>query len=196
MRAGRLTTFPNAPVTSTDEVPKAPLRTFASSRSSEAPSQSVSSSAAPSASAPPVTTDNSVNKAPPSPPPAPLMPWVAQVLEAQQAIATGDLKSAGELLKRAHGASGNGLPRTMLEHLAVATANNADPKSTCRVTGLARPRSYDLVSSQIKPVNAGRPVIALGPRGPVMSWTDAHVDAYAAAIAPLLFKPTDRKSVV
>jgi serine/threonine-protein kinase len=131
----------------------------------------------PSASAPPVTTDNSVNKPPPSPPPAPLMPWVAQVLEAQQAIATGDLKSAGELLKRAHTSSGNGLPRTMLEHLAVATANNADPKSTCRVTGLARPRSYDLVSSQIKPVNAGRPVIALGPRGPVMSWTDAHEGA-------------------
>ncbi len=151
-------------------------------------------SASASASAPPLTTDASVNRPPPSPPPAPLMPWVAQVLEAQQAIASGDLKAAGELLKKAQGSSGSGMPRTMIEHLAVASANNADPKSACRVTGLARPRSYDLVSSQIKPVPAGRPVIALGPRGAVMSWTDAHEGAehaYSVALDAALRNAVD-----
>jgi hypothetical protein len=140
------------------------------------------------------TADTSVNKPPPSPPPAPLMPWVSQVHEAQQSIATGDLKTAAELLKKAQSSSGNGLPKTMLEHLAVATANAADPKATCRVTGLARPRSYDLVSSQIKPVPAGRPAIALGPRGPVMTWTDAHEGAehaYTVALDPALRNAID-----
>ncbi|MFO0761198.1 MAG: protein kinase [Byssovorax sp.] len=131
-------------------------------------------SAASSASASPSSSmDASVNKPPPAPP-SPLMPWVGQVLEAQQAIASGDLRAAAELLKKAQSASGHGLPRTLLEHLGAAPP---DPKAPCHITGLGRPRSYDLVSSQVKPVPAGRPAIALGPRGPVVTWTDIHEGA-------------------
>jgi serine/threonine-protein kinase len=104
-------------------------------------------------------------------PEAPAPAWMTQVREAQQAIASGDVKVAHKLLKEAFDrASGHGLPRTMMEHLAAATAGGG----SCRLTGLARPRSYDLASASMKPLPAGRPSIAVTPKGAVITWTDAH----------------------
>jgi eukaryotic-like serine/threonine-protein kinase len=105
------------------------------------------------------------------------LPWMPQIREAQQAIAAGELKAASRLLKEATDKSGgHGIPRTMNEHVQVAMSP-ANDKAPCRLAGLARPRTYDLVSTSIKSVGAGRPAITFGARGPVMIWTDAHEGA-------------------
>ncbi|HEY4117674.1 MAG TPA: serine/threonine-protein kinase [Byssovorax sp.] len=110
------------------------------------------------------------------------LPWEPTVREAQQAIATGDLKNALKLLKDAFEKGGHGVPRTMMEHVAVALSSG--DKAACKLTGLARPRTYDLAAGG-KSVNAGRPSIVVGPKGPVIAWTDAHEGsehAYAVAL--------------
>jgi eukaryotic-like serine/threonine-protein kinase len=78
-----------------------------------------------------------------------------------------------KLFKDAFDKGGHGVPRTMLEHVQVAISGAA-AKAPCTLTGLGRPRSYDLFALQPRRVAAGRPSIALGPRGPVMTWTDTH----------------------
>jgi serine/threonine-protein kinase len=98
---------------------------------------------------------------------------MTQVREGQQALAGGDLKLASKLLKDAFDRSGgHGVPRTLLEHVAVAVTS-AD-KVPCHLTGLARPRTYDLGSPAARAVPAGRPSIALTARGVVVTWTDGH----------------------
>src|SRR5512132_1656544 len=95
--------------------------------------------------------------------------------EAQQAIAAGDLKGAAKLLKDSFDKGGHGAPRTMLDHVNVAIAGAGDAKAACKLTGLARPRSYDLGLTQpVRPIAAGRPDIVYGAQGAVVTWTDAH----------------------
>jgi serine/threonine-protein kinase len=146
------------------------------------PPPAASASASASVKAPPVATDAGV----PSPPPvaeAPSPSWMTYVRDGQQAIAAGDLKQAQKLFKEAFDkGGGHGVPRTMLEHVAVAAGTPAG--STCRLTGLARPRFHDLASSA-RPPAAGRPSIAVGPKGAVITWTDAHEGAEHAYTAAL-----------
>ena len=124
--------------------------------------------AAPTASAAPSATPSAAPRAD-----LPLPPWMPQVREGQQAIASGDLKKAAKLLKEAFDkGGGHGVPRTMLEHVSVALASG--DRAPCRLSGLGRPRAYDLATPPPRVVAAGRPSIAFGPRGPVMVWTDAH----------------------
>jgi len=103
----------------------------------------------------------------------PTLPWRPLVAEAQATLSTGDLKGTLKTLKDAFDKGGHGVPRTMLEHLQVAISGAA-AKAKCSLTGLARPRSYDLGSAQPRRVAAGRPWISLGQRGSVMTWTDPH----------------------
>ncbi len=128
-----------------------------------------------------------------TPPPSSTLPWRPIVAEAQATLATGDHKGALKLLKDAFDKGGHGVPRTMLEHVQVAISADA-AKSPCSLTGLARPRSYDLGSAQPRRVQAGRPWIALGPRGPIMTWTDTHEGAehaYAVALDEALRPVSD-----
>src|SRR5262249_1195690 len=92
--------------------------------------------------------------------------------EAQGAIANNDLKNGLKLLKDAFEKGGHGVPRTMMDHVAAAVSGAAE-KGACKLTGLARPRTYDLVSNP-KSVPPGPPSIPLGPKGPMIAWTDAH----------------------
>ena len=109
---------------------------------------------------------------------APMVPWMRQVQEAQLAIANGDLKGAAKLLKDSFDKGGHGMPRTLLDHLNVAIAGASDAKAGCRLTGLARPRAYDLgVTQPVRPVGSGRPDIVYGARGAVVTWTDPHEGA-------------------
>jgi eukaryotic-like serine/threonine-protein kinase len=99
--------------------------------------------------------------------------WMTLVREAQAAIAAGDLNQATSLLKDASGKSGgHGIPRTLSEHLQVAMASG--DRGACRLTGLGRPRSYDLAAPAPRRAESGRPSIVVGPRGPVVMWDDAH----------------------
>ena len=107
-----------------------------------------------------------------------LAPWMRQVQDAQQAIVAGDLKGAAKMLKDSFDKGGHGAPRTMLDHLNVAIAGASDAKATCKLTGLSRPRSYDLgVTQPVRPIAAGRPDIVYGAQGAVITWTDAHEGA-------------------
>jgi eukaryotic-like serine/threonine-protein kinase len=102
-----------------------------------------------------------------------LPPWMPQVREGQQAIAEGRLKDAARLLKEAFDkGGGHGVPRTMLEHVSAALSSGTH--APCHLAGLARPRMFDLATPPPRSVPAGRPSIAVGPRGPVIVWTDAH----------------------
>jgi serine/threonine-protein kinase len=132
----------------------------------------VDTSAVPSAN-PSVDTSTTASSARPPVAEAPMPSWMNLVREGQQAIASGDLKQANKLLKDAFDkGAGHGVPRVMLEHLGVATAK--DSAGACRLTGLGRPRSYDLSSASARVVPAGRPTIVMGTKGPVVSWTDTH----------------------
>jgi serine/threonine-protein kinase len=114
----------------------------------------------------------------PVPTPTALAPWMHQVHEAQLAIASGDLKGAAKLLKDSFDKGGHGMPRTLLDHLNVAIAGASDAKASCKLTGLARPRSYDLGAAQpVRPIASGRPDIIYSAHGAVLTWTDPHEGA-------------------
>jgi serine/threonine-protein kinase len=135
-------------------------------------SASTSASVAPPASASGEPSAVQSARAPVVEPPPAVPVWVPLVRDGQQALATGDLKGASKLFKEAFDrGGGHGVPRTLLEHLAVASASG--DRAACKLTGLARPRAYD-VAAGARVVPAGRPSIAIGPKGPVMTWTDAH----------------------
>jgi serine/threonine-protein kinase len=140
-------------------------------------SASASSSASPSAN-PPVDTSATAS-ARPVITEAPLPAWMASVREGQAAIATGDLKLAQKYMKEAFDkGGGHGVPRTMLEHLSVAATSAATDRGACKLTGLARPRTFDLgMPASARPVGSGRPSITMGPRGAVITWNDAHDSA-------------------
>ncbi len=116
-----------------------------------------------------------------------VLPWRPMVGEAQQLVAQDNLKGAAKVLADAFEKGGSGVPKTLREQAQVALA--IDAKAPCRVTGLARPRTYDLATATPKYVGAGRPSIAVGSRGPLMTWTDAHEGsehAYAVALDPAM----------
>ena len=138
------------------------------------PAQPLSSASATTSAAPPP----SANAVRPAQTMAPLASWMRPVQEAQLAISNGDLKGAAKLLKDSFDKGGHGLPRTLLDHLNVAIAGLSDAKATCQLTGLARPRSYDLgVTQPVRPNASGRPDIVYGAHGAVLTWTDAHEGA-------------------
>ena len=130
-------------------------------------------SAAPTTSSTAPRVDASSARATPTAPS--LASWMRPMQEAQQAIAAGDLKGAAKLLKDSFDKGGHGAPRTMLDHVNVAIAGAGDAKAACKLTGLSRPRSYDLgVTQPVRPIAAGRPDIVYGAQGAVITWTDAH----------------------
>ena len=114
--------------------------------------------------------------------------WMPMVREAQETLANGDLKGALKTLKEAYGSGGHGVPRTMMEQVQIGL-NAAASKAPCSLTGIARPRTFDLEpgAQTGKPaqIPTGRPAIARGPQGPVMVWTDAHAGSDRAYTALL-----------
>ncbi len=143
--------------------PQVPAAPSASAKVVLAPASATGSASAPvNASAAPVHT---------AAPESPGLPWVSVLREGQGALAAGDPKGAARLFKEAYDkGSGHGVARNLMEHL---TAGGGE-KAPCHLTAIGRPRSYDLVSPAPRAVPATRPSIVLGPKGPVMSWTDAH----------------------
>ncbi len=133
-----------------------------------------SASATTSATVPPISSSG----VPPAKGATAMAPWMKQVQEAQVAITNGDLKGAAKLLKDSFDKGGHGLPRTLLDHLNVAIAGATDARASCKLTGLARPRSYDLgVTQPVRPSASGRPDIVYGTHGAVLTWTDPHEGA-------------------
>ncbi|WP_437754069.1 serine/threonine protein kinase [Sorangium sp. So ce1389] len=146
----------------------------------------VSSSAAPSRS-PAAPSSSAVADVPAraeAPVEPPGLPWPPLVAQAQESIAAGDLKAALRHLKDAQEKGNHAVPRTLIEHVQVAS-KEASGKAPCRLTGLARPRTHDLVREGGRAIGASRPSIALGPRGAVVTWTDSHEGSEHAYTAML-----------
>ncbi len=99
------------------------------------------------------------------------LPFRPLLSEAQLALAAGDLTKGSERMDRAFEMGGHGLPRTMKEHLVHALDASAKG-ATCKLRGLGRPRTYDLVEDKVRIIAASRPSIAVGPQGPVVVWTE------------------------
>lgn len=99
------------------------------------------------------------------------LPFRPMLSEAQAAIAAGDLVKGSERMDRAFEMGGHGLPRTMKEHL-VQALEASTKGATCKLRGLGRPRTYDLVEDKVRIIAASRPSIAIGPQGPVVVWTE------------------------
>ena len=94
-------------------------------------------------------------------------PYALQIASAQQWLSKGGSENALKMFKEAFNNGGTGVARSLLNQAAVAL-----PKSdgACRLTGLARPRPYDIT------VMSSRPTLALTPNGPVVAWVDNHQD--------------------
>ncbi len=92
-------------------------------------------------------------------------PYALQIGSAQKLLAEGRLESAVAMFKEAFNNGGTGVARGLLNHAGVALPKSDGP---CRVTGLARPRPFDVV------VMSSRPSIALSPLGPIAVWVDNH----------------------
>jgi serine/threonine-protein kinase len=114
--------------------------------------------------------------------------WMPMVRDAQETLANGDLKGAFKMLKEAYDKGGHGVPRTMLEQVQIGM-NAAAGKAPCSLTGIGRPRTYDLdpaaPGGKVTLFAGGRPSIARGPQGPVVAWTDAHAGSERAYTALL-----------
>ncbi len=132
-----------------------------------APSASASEGALQPSSADPVTSASA----------APLLPhdnglpFRPLIAEAQDLIAKGDHEAARAKIKQAVELGNHHTPQTFQQHLeTVKTGNKNAP--LCALTGLGRPRSYDLMEEKVKSVSATRPSIAVGKSGAVMVWTE------------------------
>ncbi|WP_437598016.1 serine/threonine-protein kinase [Sorangium sp. So ce590] len=134
---------------------------------------------APSSSAPTAVPARADAKAEP-----PGLPWPPLVAQAQESIAAGDLKAALRQLRDAQEKGNHAVPRTLIEHVQVAM-KDASGKAPCQLTGLARPRTHDLVREGGRAIGASRPSITLGPRGAVVTWTDSHEGSEHAYTAVL-----------
>jgi len=112
------------------------------------------------------------------------LPFRPLLAQAQGMIAAGDIDGARLKIKEAVDAGGHHVPQTFLQHLDAIERGNKLPPA-CKVTGLARPRSYDLMEERAKRVAATRPAIAVGPHGAVLVWTettDGQEQAHAVGL--------------
>lgn len=141
------------------------------------PPASVDAGIVASAGPKPTTTASAVNQGG--------LPFRALVSKAQDAIVSSDLDAAQRLLKEAYAAGGHGMPKVLLEHLEQGL-DAKRKKGTCTLTGLGRPRTYDLLEEKVRRVPCGKPSIAVGSQGPVVVWTEpkegGETWAYAVAL--------------
>ncbi|NUP06417.1 MAG: serine/threonine protein kinase [Polyangiaceae bacterium] len=99
------------------------------------------------------------------------LPFRPLIAEAQEMISKGDLEGAREKIRQATDLGGHYTPQTFGQHLdAVKNGNKGAPN--CKLTGLARPRSYDLFEEKPRRIAAGAPSIAVGVKGAIVVWTE------------------------
>ena len=99
------------------------------------------------------------------------LPFRAAVSRAQDAIAAKDYDGAQKALKEAVTQGNHPMPIALTQHLSVAM-QGLKANAVCKLTGLGRPRTYDLLEDKVKVIPASQPVISLGSRGPLVLWTE------------------------
>jgi serine/threonine protein kinase len=99
-------------------------------------------------------------------------PWFGRVREAQQLLATGEHERAVAVFKQLADDVKHPLPRNLLEQAQLAVAAKRSG-AHCQVTGLSRPRTYDVLQTDRRVVPASAPAISRSLGGAVVSWADA-----------------------
>jgi serine/threonine protein kinase len=113
-------------------------------------------------------------------------PYALKLGEAQE-LFTRDAKLALDVFQAAFRQGNMPAARSLLSHAAVAVEEGG---GGCRVTGLGRPRPFQLEAP------ASRPTIARTERGLVVSWVDNHLDPRERqAFTALLDSSMRRKSL-
>lgn len=97
--------------------------------------------------------------------PAEVEPFALQIGSGQDWLRKGNLDNATRMFKEAFKTSGSEVARGLL--LQVGAGAEA-PDGPCVLTGIGRPRPFDIVSP------ASRPTLALTDRGLVFGWVDNH----------------------
>lgn len=139
------------------------------------PQGSASASSKPAPAPQTSETPKAQRAAPASPDAVP--PWFSMVSDGQKLLSKNDPQGAMRLFREAYSKGGHGLPNTLVQHVLIGAVGAATARAPCTLNGLGRPRTFNLVPpTNGKPLifPAGRPSIALGPKGMVMVWTDAH----------------------
>ena len=113
-------------------------------------------------------------------------PHALQIGKAQVLLAEGKGEEALVMFREAFNNGGAGVSRSLLNHASVALPKSDGP---CTVTGLSRPRPFDVV------VMTSRPTLALNALGPIAVWVDNHSDkAKRQAFSAVLDQPLRRVS--
>lgn len=94
-------------------------------------------------------------------------PYALQIASAQKWLHAGKPDNALTMFKEAFNNGGTNVARGMLSQ---ATAGLENGKGKCRMTGLGRPRPFDLVSP------TSRPTAGTTAHGLVVAWVDNHED--------------------
>ncbi len=115
------------------------------------------------------TTDSAVESAKKADELKPLetSPHALQIAAAQEWLRKGERKKALTMFKESYQNGGKNVSRSLLSHAEVALEGTP---GNCRVTGLSRPRPFDISA----PIS--RPSVAVTPSGIVYVWVDSHHD--------------------
>jgi serine/threonine protein kinase len=94
-------------------------------------------------------------------------PYALQIGAGQEWLIRGRLDNAVKMFKEAFTNGGSGVARALLYHAALAQEATPGP---CRVTGLGRPRPFEVTTG------SSPPTLAVTQAGPVAAWVDNHQD--------------------
>ncbi|MBK8251692.1 MAG: serine/threonine protein kinase [Polyangiaceae bacterium] len=130
----------------------------------------------------PTASTSTVAPAPKAPSESPLPTWLADVREAEASLAAGDVKGAqNKLSQAASKSSQHSAVAGLIRHVSSAVwARNA-----CTLTGVARPRTYDLSSASVRRVAATKPSVLSTKNASLVAWTDSHAGASHAYVVKL-----------
>ncbi len=107
--------------------------------------------------------------------------WMAGIEAGQGLLASGDVDGALRRFKEASDAGGGATARSFLDQVKLGAA----PGGSCRMTGFAHPRIGYLG-------NAGRPAVAMTPKGAIVAWTDDHEQPGHDHVYGVLVDPAGR----
>jgi serine/threonine-protein kinase len=106
-------------------------------------------------------------------------PYALQIGAGQDWLRKGKTSEAVVMFKAAFKTGGSAVARSMVSHTDVLIEENENG-ALCRLTGLGRPRPFELSDS------SSRPTVAVGTKGLVVSWADGHIGPRHQAFASLL----------
>lgn len=125
------------------------------------------------------------------PVPAEVEPFALQIGSGQDWLMKGNLDNATRMFKEAFKTGGSEVARGLLLQ---TTAVMEAPDGPCKLTGIGRPRPFEIVSA------ASRPTLALTEAGLVFGWVDNHEDktkkqGYTTLLDPLLRRVAPARAI-